>query len=99
MASRFANIVSTLTEPPSVEVFTQTGTAENPAIKTVELKAVKPEPVEPKSPELRAVEPAEPKEVAKSKDSGYKRTTVYLPKALLKKIKIAAAQEELMPVS
>lgn len=35
------------------------------------------------------------KRLPKNKDPEFQRTTVYLPKSLLKRIKIAAAQEEL----
>lgn len=35
------------------------------------------------------------KRLPKNKDPEFQRTTVYLPKSLLKQIKIAAAQEEL----
>lgn len=40
-------------------------------------------------------ETVKPKRLPKNKDPEFQRTTVYLPKSLLKQIKIAAAQEEL----
>jgi hypothetical protein len=54
-------------------------------------KAVKPE--QP-TPSVTPSEPVGDRTLSKGKDPGYQRTTVYLPKALHRKLKAAALEDE-----
>jgi hypothetical protein len=54
-------------------------------------KAVKPE--QP-TPSATPSEPVSDRTLSKGKDPGYQRTTVYLPKALHRKLKAAALEDE-----